>query len=327
MPRPAVVPLALIADRVLGEPPSWCHPVVWIGQSIAVCERPAPGGKRAALAYGAIMTAAIVAGSAVAAAVVRRLLDALPSPIGLLGEAWLLKTLLSARALVEAGRDVEACLSQGDLPAARNAAMALVSRDRSGLDERLLASAAIESLAENVVDSIAAPLFYYAVGGLPAAAAYRAVNTLDAMIGYHGRYEYLGKAAARLDDLANLLPARAATGLLLLAGALSGGDVAGGLDCLRRHRGRTESPNAGWPMSAMAGLLGVALEKPGVYGLGDPLPSPDLPAIDHAATIVEATTLVVGALATAVAWLRRSACGERGVRRSPARALPATSRH
>src|SRR3954467_13894357 len=130
------------------------------------------------------------------------------------------------------------------------------------LDEPLLVAASVESVAENMSDSFVAPLFYYALFGLPAAVAYRAVNTLDAMIGYRGRYEYLGKAAARLDDLLNLIPARLTAGLLLVAGALRKADGGGGPLILRRARRATASPNAGWPMATVAGLLSVCLAKP-----------------------------------------------------------------
>ena len=131
-----------------------------------------------------------------------------------------------------------------------------------------MAAAAIESTAENSCDSIVAPFFYYVSFGLPGALAYRAVNTLDAMIGYRGRFEHLGKASARLDDLLNLIPARVCTLLLLLAGAASGRSFAQGLRVWRRDRHKTASPNAGQAMAAMAGLLGVRLEKRDDYVLG-----------------------------------------------------------
>src|SRR5436305_8828257 len=165
--------------------------------------------------------------------------------------------MLSARALVEAGHEVESRLWHDDIEGARRAVTALVSRDASALDAPLLASAAVESLAENTADSIVGPLLAYAIGGLPAAFAYRATNTLDAMIGYRGRYEYLGKAAARLDDLANLVPARITAALLLLGAAIFRQDARAGWHIFRRDARRTESPNAGRPMAAMAGLLRV----------------------------------------------------------------------
>src|SRR5207302_5219298 len=140
-------------------------------------------------------------------------------------------------------------------PAARAALRALGGRDASQLDGEALVAGAIQSLAENASDSFVAPLFYYLLAGVPGAVAYRAVNTLDAMIGYRGKYEALGKAAARLDDLANLVPARLTAGLLLLAGWLGGRDVAAGWRVLRRDGAKTPSPNGGRPMAVMAGLL------------------------------------------------------------------------
>ena len=122
--------------------------------------------------------------------------------------------------------------------------------------------------------------------------AYRAANTLDAMIGYRGSYEYLGKAAARLDDVLNLVPSRLSAGLLLAGGALVGGDLTTGVEVMVCDHHSTASPNAGWPMSVMAGLLATRLEKSGHYALGAELPPADVPAIDHAAEIVKAATVL-----------------------------------
>lgn len=299
------MPLALALDAAFGEPPAWAHPVVWIGTAISGLTRLAPRGDAARLFYGAAVTALTVGGSALAGAVAIRLAGHLPVPLAMALEAWLLKTMLSVRALLAAGARVEQCLDRDDLAGAREAATALVSRDVVALDRRLLTSAAVESLAENASDSIVAPLLYYAVGGLPAAFAYRAANTLDAMIGYHGEYEHLGKAAARIDDLLNLVPARLTSALLLAAGAVGGGDLGTGITITRRDHGRTASPNAGWPMSTVAGLLGTRLEKPGHYVLGRELPPPDLPAIDHAAELVKTTTVLALPAMMGVRWLVR----------------------
>jgi adenosylcobinamide-phosphate synthase len=114
-----------------------------------------------------------------------------------------------------------------------------------------------------------APLLYFALFGVPGALAYRAINTLDAMIGYHGHFEYLGRAAAKLDDLANLIPARLSALLIIAAAALSGAAAGDAARIALRDHARTESPNAGWPMAAMAGALGVRLEKLGHYRLGE----------------------------------------------------------
>jgi adenosylcobinamide-phosphate synthase len=290
--RAWAIPLALAIDGVFGEPPSWLHPVVWIGTVIAVLERRAPrAGVRGVIA-GAALTGVTVGGSALAGCVAARLIRYLPWPLALLAESWLFKTMLSVRALLEAGQAVERSLSDHDLPRARFAVRSLVSRDPSNLSQERLTSAVIESLAENTADSIVAPLMFYATGGLPAAFAYRAANTLDAMIGYRGEYEHLGKVAARLDDVLNLLPARFSSALLLGSGAVWGGTLPTGLAVTLRDHGNTASPNAGWPMSTMAGLLFTRLEKPGHYVLGDDLLPPDLPAIDHAGQLVFGATLI-----------------------------------
>ena len=197
---------------------------------------------------------------------------------GLVLEAVALTCLLSVRGLADAAREVARSLGHGDLAAARRAAgYHLVSRPTAELDEGHVASAAVESVAENLTDSVVAPALFFLAGGLAAAAMYRVVNTADAMFGYRlGPLEYFGKVAARLDDLLNLIPARLA-GLSLVVGAGPAGERASGaLACLRRDRGRTASPNAGWTMAAMAGALGVTLEKPGVYRLGaGALPIPE----------------------------------------------------
>jgi adenosylcobinamide-phosphate synthase len=149
-----------------------------------------------------------------------------------------------------------------------------------------VAAGAVESLAENASDSVVAPLFFFALFGLPGALAYRAINTADAMVGYRGAYEYLGKAAARLDDLANFIPARLCAALLLVAGTVDGLDGTRGWRILGRDGGKTASPNAGRPMAAMAGLLGVRLTKPGHYALGDDLTPPGPETIGRAFKVV-----------------------------------------
>ncbi|GHO46399.1 hypothetical protein KSX_45620 [Ktedonospora formicarum] len=159
-------------------------------------------------------------------------------------------------------------LEREDLEAAREALGSLVSRDRSQLSRELIVAAAIESLAENLSDSVVAPLCYYALFGLPGAALYRLANTFDSMIGYHGSYEHLGKAAARLDDTLNLLPSRLTALLIIACARLYDGDQRQAWAIWRSDASKTESPNAGQPMAAAAGALGLRLEKVGHYVLG-----------------------------------------------------------
>ena len=264
---------ALAFDWLVGEPPARLHPVVWMGRAIAFAERRAPArGPLAQLGAGAAIALAIPAlfagGAALALAAAARV--RLPG-VALLVATWLLTSTFALRALGAAARRVARALGHGEIAGARRGLASLCSRDATALDTQALVAATVESLAENASDSVVAPLFYFALWGIPGAVFYRAVNTLDSMIGYHGRYEYLGKAAARLDDLFNLVPARLTALLLLAAGALAGGDARRGWAVLRRDGGKTESPNAGRPMAAMAGLLGVELAKAGHYRLGDPL--------------------------------------------------------
>lgn len=186
-------------------------------------------------------------------------------------EAVVLKAMISLRGLAVAARTVIAHLNRGDVIGARAAVgYHLVSRRTSELDESQVASAAIESVAENLTDALVAPLLWYLALGLPGAVAYRVVNTADAMIGYReSALEHFGKVAARLDDLLNLIPARLAALALIAAAGLTGGSFRQAARVMWRDHGRTASPNAGWTMAAMAGALRVVLEKPGHYRLGE----------------------------------------------------------
>jgi len=187
------------------------------------------------------------------------------APHGVAGQAVLalllgvaLKPMLAWRMLRDEVRAVEQALGQG-LDAGRAQVARLASRDTRALDATQVRETAIETLAENLNDSVMAPLFWFAVAGLPGAVLYRYANTADAMWGYRGAWEWAGKWAARADDVLSWLPARL-TALALWPGATQ-------WRALRREAGRTASPNGGWPMGAMALALGVRLGKPGVYVL------------------------------------------------------------
>lgn len=270
-PSAAALGLALAIDLLCGELPSRLHPVVWMGTLIRWGEKALPSrGVYRQLVGGALLALLVPSGCAGVAAVTLGLLR--PWPVaGSAVEVLSLTAMFAARGLGDAAHQVRQALDADDLGAARRALSSLCSRDPSLLTGEELVGASIESVAENTSDSFVAPLFYYVLFGLPGAVFYRAVNTLDAMVGYHGRYEYLGKASARLDDALNLIPARLTAALLLLGGALARKDVRRGLAVWRRDAATTESPNAGRPMAAMAGLLGVRLEKTGHYQLGDAL--------------------------------------------------------
>lgn len=303
-PSLAAFLLAFALDLAWGEPPNAIHPVAWMGNVTSLLLRVAPRrGPILQLAFGALLALLVPAGFALASAGLLLLVRHW-QPLELIVTTLLLKPTFALRALGGAAVKVRDSLAADRLSQARHDLGALCSRDASTLDEPLLVAAAVESLAENTSDSVVAPFFYYALLGLPGVVFYRAVNTLDAMIGYRGRYEWLGKAAARFDDLLNLIPARLTAALLLCAGVLTGRSARRGWLVLWRDGAKTASPNAGRPMAAMAGLLGVELEKKGEYRLGDPLVAVEPDAID-------ATWRVVLLCATLAATLTALSIGAR----------------
>ncbi|MGI8650329.1 MAG: adenosylcobinamide-phosphate synthase CbiB [Rubrobacter sp.] len=264
--RVAVMSLALLMDATLGEPPERIHPVVWMGRAVGWLDERSPSGEgrhgpALQLLYGAGGVTLVGGVSYLLVSLVERRSGGIA---GFLAEAWLLKSCFAYRALEGAAEDVISNLDAGEVDEARDRLRSLVSRDRAGMGEAGISAAVIESVAENLSDSFTAPLLAYALGGLPAAFAYRAVNTADAMIGYRGRHEYTGKFTARTDDVLNLIPARVTAACIVLAAKPNTGRA---VRAMLRDHALTESPNAGWPMSAVAGALGVSLEKSGQYHL------------------------------------------------------------
>ena len=285
--------LALVIDFTLGEFPRPMHPVVWLGNVISVELRCAPrSGRRLQLAYGIAMVTITVAAFALATYVLLTYLRGLNTIAYVLVAAFLLKSTFSVRELRRAALRVKTLLEDKNIIQARVESRALVSRDTSQLDEPHLVSASLESIAENTSDSLIAPLFYFLILGIPGAIAYRVVNTFDAMIGYHGEYEHLGKFAARLDDGLNFIPARLSGLLLIVAAYLCHQDGKNGWRVMIRDHKRTESPNAGWPMSAMAGALRTRLEKVGYYALGDANHSLSVGLIPRGIRLLEISTVL-----------------------------------
>lgn len=273
----ATLLVAIVVDLVAREAPPAIHPVVWMGKLIAWLERlsPDPDRRVASLLAGAGMAAFVPAVCGGLAWLVTTALRDMGSIAYVAAGSVLLSTTFAVRELGRAADRTRSAMEAGDDPGARRSLRSLVSRDTRVLAPPLVAMAAIESVAENTTDSFVGPWLAFALFGLPGAFAYRAINTLDSMIGYRGRYEHLGKAAARLDDLVNLIPARLSAVLMLVAGRLLCGLPAGrGRQVAVRDRRLTESPNAGWTIGAAAGLLGVALEKTGHYRIGDGLRDP-----------------------------------------------------
>ena len=253
--------LAALVD-LFGEPPNRGHPVAWFGGLARFLEARA---YRDTVFIGGLLTALLVLLAAGLGAVLEAAAGRLPKGASLLALALFLKPSFAFRALLSAAAEVERALERG-LDEGRRALSRIVSRDTAGLSAEEVRMAAIESLAENLSDALVAPLFYYLLFGLFGAYLYRAANTLEAMWGYKGaRYPRFGRFAARLDDLLNLVPARLTA---LLLGAPRG---------LSNEAKKTASPNAGWPMAAVALGLELRLEKRGVYVLnpGGRAPGPD----------------------------------------------------
>jgi len=263
----AVVLLAVGLDLAFGDPPNAIHPVAWMGRTIGLGRRGlCRGGPLWLFVAGGALTLVVAA----AAALAGWLLTSLGGVLDLAGpllEAVALKCTLALRGLAAAAREVAVALQGGDLAAARaSVGRHLVSRPTATLGKGQVAAAAIESVAENLTDAIVSPLLFYLIFGLPGALAYRALNTTDSMLGYReGPLEYFGKVAARLDDVANFVPARLAALALVAA---SGRHAPAAWSMMLSDHRRTPSPNAGWTMAAVAGALGVTLAKPGVYSLG-----------------------------------------------------------
>jgi adenosylcobinamide-phosphate synthase len=291
---------ALLADGLLGEPPPALHPTVWMGRWVEAGRRAA--GVRPASRF--VLGAAIALGGAgIAAAAAGRLgglVASIPSPAAAILEGLALKPALAVRGLLDAGRMVEKALRDGDLPRARRLlSRHLVSRDTSDLSHSEVAGAAISSLAENLSDSVIAPLVAWRGAGLAGAYAYRFLNTADAMLGYRtAELEWLGKFAARSDDLVNILPARLSAFAIAAVAPLGEGSVLRSVHVAVRDAARTPSPNAGWPMAAMAGALNVRLSKRSVYRLHREGGAPDASTLARARVIVLAAALLAAAAVT-----------------------------
>ena len=261
--------IAVAIDMALGEPPRYIHPVVWMGKVISLLEKGSISKSRIApFLYGLAMVLLVTGLFVTPIYFILQYLENLNSAIYIIIGAFFLKATFSIRELRQAALRIKRLLQEDKLDEARFGLRSLVSRDTQGLPKPLLISAVVESVAENASDSFVAPLFYFLLLGIPGAIAYRVVNTMDAMIGYHGRYEYLGKFTGRLDDILNFIPARLTALLIVLAAFLSGRNGRASWKIAFSEHAKTESPNAGWPMAAIAGALNVRLEKTGQYKLG-----------------------------------------------------------
>ncbi|AIJ05164.1 cobalamin biosynthesis protein CobD [Methanocaldococcus bathoardescens] len=273
MLNPIILFLAIIFDRIIGELPEKIHPTVWIGKLIASLERIFEStnckNKYRDFLFGSLITIVTVSVVGIVAIFVEKFILLLPFPLNYLIYAFVLSTTIGYKSLFEFCKKPIEYIKNGDIEKARKAVQHIVSRDASKLDEEHILSAAVESLSENITDSIIGALFYAVIFGLPGAFVYRAINTLDAMIGYKNeKYLWYGKLAARLDDIANFIPSRIAGILLIITAPLYKGNIKKAIYGFLKEANKVSSPNSGYTMATLANALNITLEKIGYYKLG-----------------------------------------------------------
>ena len=261
------LPAAFFLDALIGDPPSLPHPIRWMGRAIEQSEpfwRRTVASERLA---GLLFAASLILGCWLVALLVTGLAWKVHSLLGFAVETVLLFYCLSAKSLRQAALEIDRLLAAGEVDRARAQVRMIVGRDVDRYEADDIARATVETVAENVVDGVLSPLFFAALGGAPLALAYKMVNTLDSMVGYKNpRYLLFGRAAARIDDVANFLPARLAVPLIALAAhRVEGASPALALQTARREGKNHSSPNAGYPEAAFAGALGVRLNGPNLY--------------------------------------------------------------
>lgn len=282
----AVFLLAAAYDILLGEMPARIHPVVWIGKLIAALRSHVPASKAGGIALALV----VIATTVLAGHMLVRAAGYVPL-LPLLVSAFLLKSTFAMRCLLQVSSDIGRMIEE-DMDRAKSMLPALVGRDTSSLSRSQASSAVIESLSENYVDGILSPIFYYILFsplglGLEAALAFKAVSTMDSMVGYKTKgLKEIGFAGARADDLLNFIPARLSVFLIALARP---GRAGTSLRAAWRYHAKTPSPNSGWPMAACAGALGLRLEKPGYYVLLDEGDEPETEDIARAVELMQVT--------------------------------------
>ena len=269
-----------VLDAIFGDPAWLPHPVVYMGKAISVLEK----GLRARLPKtpegelwgGRILAFCLPVGTLALTSLVCMGAAALHPLLGLAVQMFWCGQALAAKGLVQESMNVCRELTKPDLPAARIAVSRIVGRDTQALTAEGVTKAAVETVAENASDGVIAPLFYMLLGGAPLALTYKAINTMDSMVGYKNtQYLYFGRAAAKLDDIANYLPSRIAALLWVAAAALTGNDARSAWRIWRRDRRNHASPNSAQTESACAGALNVQLAGPAYY-FGEYYPKPTI---------------------------------------------------
>ena len=257
-------------DLLLGDPERVPHPVVYMGRAISALEKTLrrlfPKTDKGELAAGAVLAVVMSAGTLTLTALACFVLGKIHPALRWTAEIIWCWQALAMRGLRHETLMVRDKLDSDTLDAARRQVSRVVGRDTAALSPEGVTKAAVETVAENFSDGVIAPLFWMLIGGAPLALCYKAINTMDSMVGYKNeKYLYFGSTPARLDDLANLIPARISAALLILSAALCGNDAKNAYKIWRRDRRKHESPNSAQTESAMAGALGVRLAGPASY--------------------------------------------------------------
>ncbi|SMC85494.1 adenosylcobinamide-phosphate synthase [Desulfocicer vacuolatum DSM 3385] len=306
-----ILPLAFGLDMLMGDPRWLPHPIVWMGNAISGCEKIFRSWIKNEFKAGLLFALFLIITTWVIAFFVVKLCFALHYNLGICIQIILLYYCFSARTLDKEATLVGKALETGGIKAGRKQVAMIVGREVDTLDDTGVVSAAVETVAENYVDGFLSPLFFYFLGGVPLALAYKMVNTLDSMVGYKNeRYLYFGRAAARIDDAANYIPARLSVIFICLAAALISWHRGkrGFLTALKEGRSH-KSPNAGYPEASFAGVLAVKLGGPNYYH-GTLVEKPFIgtafvrPGIDKIAMACD-LMLMASFLAMLVFWLGR----------------------
>ena len=269
-----------VLDCLFGDPAWLSHPVVYMGKAISALEKRLrarlPKTPQGELLGGAIVAFCLPVGTFLLTSLVCLGAARISPWLGLAVQMFWCGQALAAKGLVQESRNVYRELVKDDLPAARKAVSRIVGRDTEALTAEGVTKAAVETVAENASDGVIAPLLYMLLGGAPLALTYKAINTMDSMLGYKNeKYLYFGRAAAKLDDVANYIPSRLAGLLWVMAAALTGNSASGAWRIWRRDRRNHASPNSAQTESACAGALGVQLAGPAYY-FGEYYPKPTI---------------------------------------------------
>jgi len=306
------IPLAFLIDILIEDPLGSLHPVAAIGRLIKTIERVLRKWGTSERLAGVILAILVVGITFLLVNLIIKIATLLSAPIGFFVSALLISLAISPRGLSRVAKQIKDALTAQNLSKARFLVGKIVGRDTGGLTDSEIIRAAIESVAENIVDGVVAPLFYAFIGGAPLAFAYRAINTLDSMVGYkNAQYIHLGWASARLDDLANLIPARISLILISIAALFCGKSPIQALRIAFRDGKNHDSPNSGFAEAAVAGAIGIRLGGINYYQgkasfkgyFGDPVDELSIIQIEETCQLLWATSFLMVFLGSILIYL------------------------